>query len=80
MDPVGAARLRVALEPERVKELLDPQRDLDALREAAALGRVEVEEAEVRPVGLSTREYHVFRSIQPMFTIQRSASSSFTSG
>ena len=30
--------------------------------------------------GLSTREYHVFRSMQPMFAIQRSASSSFTSG
>ena len=30
-------------------------------------------------VGLSTREYHVFRSMQPMFTTQSSASSSFTS-
>ena len=30
--------------------------------------------------GLSTREYHVFRSMQPMFTIQSSASSSLTSG
>ena len=30
--------------------------------------------------GLSTREYHVFMSMQPMFTIQSSASSSLTSG
>ena len=30
--------------------------------------------------GLSTREYHVFRSMQPMFTIQSSASSSLTIG
>ena len=30
--------------------------------------------------GLSTREYHAFMSMQPMFTIQSSASSSFTSG
>ena len=30
--------------------------------------------------GLSIREYQVFMSMQPMFTIQRSASSSFTSG
>ncbi len=30
--------------------------------------------------GLSIREYHAFRSMQPMFTIQSSASSSFTSG
>ena len=29
--------------------------------------------------GLSTREYHVFMSMQPMFAIQRSASSSLTS-
>ena len=29
---------------------------------------------------MSTREYHVFMSIQPMFTVHRSASSSFTSG
>ena len=26
------------------------------------------------------REYHAFRSMQPMLTIQRSASSSFTTG
>ena len=30
--------------------------------------------------GRSTREYHAFMSMQPMFTIQSSASSSFTSG
>ena len=30
--------------------------------------------------GLSTREYQTFMSMQPMFTIQSSASSSFTSG
>ena len=30
--------------------------------------------------GLSTREYHVFMSMQPMLTIQSSASSSFTTG
>jgi hypothetical protein len=29
---------------------------------------------------LSTREYHVFMSMQPMFTIHSNASSSFTIG
>ncbi len=29
---------------------------------------------------MSTREYHAFMSMQPMFAIQSSAASSFTSG
>ena len=50
--PVGAARLREALEAERVEHLLDEQRDLDRLGEPDVGGRVEVEEHEVGPVGL----------------------------
>ena len=52
MDPVGAARLREALELERVEHLLDEQRDLHGLAEAHVLGRIEVEENEVGAVGL----------------------------
>ena len=55
------------LEPEQVEHLLDEQRDLDHLGEADVGRGVEVEEHPVGPVGLSTREYHVFMSMQPMF-------------
>ena len=53
------------------------------LGEPDAVRGVEVEEhLQVRACrsGLSAREYQVFMSMQPMFAIQTSASSSFTSG
>ena len=52
VDPARAARLRKALEPREVEELLDEQRHLDHLREADVVGRVEVEHDPVGPVGL----------------------------
>jgi hypothetical protein len=53
VDAVGTARLDVRLELERLERLADQVRDLDREREAVVLvGRIEVEEHEVRPVGL----------------------------
>ena len=52
VDPARAARLREALEPGEVEQLLDEQRDLDHLREADVVGRVEVEHDPVGAVGL----------------------------
>ena len=78
---VAAARLRETGEPERVEHLLDEQRDLDRPRGTRRRRRGRGRRGRSRAApGLSTREYHVFRSMQPMFTIQSSASSSLTSG
>ena len=51
VDPVGAARLDVGVELEPLELLADQVGDADREREAA-VGRVEVEEHEVRAVGL----------------------------
>ncbi len=52
VDPPRAARLREALEPGEVEELLDEQRDLDHLREADVVGGVQVEHHPVGALGL----------------------------
>ena len=49
---LAARRLRERLERERVEQLLEDQRDLDRLRPRHLGRRVEIEEDEVRPVGL----------------------------
>src|SRR5205085_5172090 len=51
VDPVRAARLHVARQPELVEQLADQVRNLDRELEAAVRG-IEVEEDEVRPVRL----------------------------
>ena len=69
------------LELEQLERLLDraarPGSSPRSRRRARDRGRRAPSRA---ATGLSTREYHVFMSMQPMFTIQSSASSSFTSG
>ena len=77
---VGAARLREAREAERVERLLDEQRDLDVSAKPTSADGSRSKSTKSGRSGLSTREYHVFRSMQPMFTIHSSASSSLTSG
>ncbi len=79
MNPVRAARLDVGLEIEPLELLADQASDADREREAA-VGRVEVEEHEVRAMRLSTREYHAFMSMQFICTIQSTASGELTSG
>ena len=69
------------LEPERVERLLDEQRDLrPSPRSRRRRDGSRSKSTQSGRSGLSTREYHVFMSMQPMFTIQSSASSSLTSG
>jgi len=51
VDPVRSARLGVRLELEPLELFADEVRDADREREAT-VGRVEVEEHEVRPLGL----------------------------
>ncbi len=49
---LAAARLGERGEAERVQHLLDEERNLDHLREARVLGRIEIEEHEVGAVRL----------------------------
>ncbi len=50
VDPVGAARLRKAFEPNRVENLPHEQRHPDRVVEAGVVGRVEVEEHRIRTI------------------------------
>ena len=71
--PSARARLREALEPERVEELLDQQRDLDGLREADVVRGVEVEEHELRSRGRPSASTRRSCRRRPMSTIQKDA-------
>ena len=80
MEAVRAARLRKAGEPERVENILDESATRTTSGKPTSGDGSRSNRTQSGRSGLSTREYQVFMSMQPMLAIQSSASSSLTSG